>query len=187
MAIPDRRTSAHTKRVIALVAAVALAPLVLAWLAYYVFPREARVNYGELLPHVELMAFAGTRAGGGAFDAAALRGRWLMLYAPGAACDARCVDALYATRQARTIQNADRERVVRVLVVPAAGTVPPLDADHPDLVVVRSDSPPSLPQGPDRIYLVDPLGNFVLAWPSKPDIRAMANDLSRLLRASSIG
>jgi len=27
----------------------------------------------------------------------------------------------------------------------------------------------------------------VLAWPSKPDIKAMAKDLGRLLRASSIG
>jgi hypothetical protein len=181
-------TSARTKRLIALVAAIALAPLVLAYLAYYAFPREARVNYGDLLPHVSLAALDGTRADGTPFDAGALRGRWLMLYAPAAACADACLDALYATRQARTIQNADRERVVRVLVVPAcAPSVPALAADHPDLVVVRTASPPQLPQGTGRIYLVDPLGNFVLAWPSKPDIGAMAKDLSRLLRASSIG
>ena len=34
------------------------------------------------------------------------------------------------------------------------------------------------PEGADRIYLIDPLGNFVLAWPSNPDIKAMARDLS---------
>jgi hypothetical protein len=60
-------------------------------------------------------------------------------------------------------------------------------AEHPDLVVVRVANPPALPRGGNRIYLVDPLGNFVLAWPAKPDIKAMAKDLTRLLRASSIG
>ena len=37
------------------------------------------------------------------------------------------------------------------------------------------------------IYLVDPLGNAVLAWPRAPDIKALANDLGKLLRASQIG
>jgi len=43
------------------------------------------------------------------------------------------------------------------------------------------------PEGTDRIYLIDPLGNYVLAWPSKPDVKAMAKDIARLLRASAIG
>ncbi|HEX6792884.1 MAG TPA: cytochrome C oxidase subunit I, partial [Casimicrobiaceae bacterium] len=60
-------------------------------------------------------------------------------------------------------------------------------AEHPDLAAVRVAAAPKLPRGTDRIYLVDPLGNFVLAWPSKPDIKAMAKDLGRVLRASSIG
>jgi hypothetical protein len=45
----------------------------------------------------------------------------------------------------------------------------------------------ALPEGAGRIYLIDPLGNFVLAWPLRPDIKAMARDVARLLRASSIG
>jgi hypothetical protein len=35
--------------------------------------------------------------------------------------------------------------------------------------------------------LVDPRGNLVLSWPADPDIKRMAADLARLLRASSIG
>ena len=52
---------------------------------------------------------------------------------------------------------------------------------------MRADPQPSLPKGADRLYLVDPLGNFVLAWPLQPDIKALAKDLTRLLHASSIG
>ena len=35
--------------------------------------------------------------------------------------------------------------------------------------------------------LVDPLGNLILRYPADPDIKRMANDLDRLLRASRIG
>lgn len=180
-------TTARDKRLIALLAAIALAPVVLAYLAYYVFPRDARVNYGDLLPHTTLAAIHGTGADGRPFDSAAIRGKWILLHESPGGCSETCASALYATRQSRTIQNAERERVVRILLVPQSAPMPSLGAEHPDLVVVRTDPLPALPRGPDRIYLVDPLGNFVLAWPSKPDIKAMAKDLSRLLRASSIG
>ena len=61
--------------------------------------------------------------------------------------------------------------------------------EHPDLTIARvaPSVASDLPEGIDRIYLIDPLGNFVLGWPSKPDIKAMAKDLTRLLRASQIG
>ena len=180
-------TSARNKRLLVLLAAIAIAPVVLSYVAYYAWPRDARVNYGELLSGT-LPAITGTGSDGGAFDTATLRGRWIVLYAAPAGCPGACADALYASRQARTIQNAERERVVRVFV--ATGGAAPhggLLAQHPDLAIVRVATAPALPRGTDRIYLVDPLGNFVLAWPSKPDIKAMAKDLGRLLRASSIG
>jgi hypothetical protein len=41
--------------------------------------------------------------------------------------------------------------------------------------------------GRQAIYLVDPIGNQVLAWPAEPDIKALANDITKLLRASQIG
>jgi len=180
-------TSARNKRLLVLLAAIALAPVVLSYVAYYAWPRDSRVNYGELLSGT-LPSIAGTRGDGGTFDAGELRGRWIVLYAAPGDCTGDCPAALYASRQARTIQNAERERVVRVWLV-TRGPAPTtgLLGEHPDLTVVRVSAPPDLPRGPGRIYLVDPLGNFVLAWPSKPDIKAMAKDLGRVLRASSIG
>jgi hypothetical protein len=83
------------------------------------------------------------------------------------------------------------ERVVRLLVVTDADGAPPaaLAGEHPDLVTVRV-APGALaawPAGDDRVYLVDPLGNLVLAYPRDPDIKAMAKDVTRLLKASRIG
>ena len=183
----SRGTSARNKRLVALLAAIALAPVVLSYVAYYAWPRDARVNYGELLSGT-LPAIVGTRADGAPFDSDELRGRWIVLYVASGDCTDPCPSALYASRQARTIQNAERDRVARVWLV-NGGSAPAsaLVAPHPDLTTVRVAEPPRLPRGVDRIYLVDPLGNFVLAWPSKPDIKAMAKDLGRVLRASSIG
>jgi cytochrome oxidase Cu insertion factor (SCO1/SenC/PrrC family) len=184
---PARKTSARNKRLIVLLVSISLAPVVLAYVAYYAWPRDARVNYGELLAGT-VPPIVGTRADGSAFDIATLRGRWVVLYAASGDCGGDCANALYASRQARTIQNAERERVLRVWLV-TGGPAPraALLAEHPDLTAVRVDAVPALPFGTSRIYLVDPHGNLVLAWPAKPDIKAMANDLRRVLRASSIG
>ena len=182
------QTTRRTRRMLVLLAAIAVAPVVLSYVAYYALPRDARVNYGTLLATAPLADFAGTDSGGKAFASGELRGRWSMLIAAPSACDARCVAALYASRQARTIQNAERERVQRVWLIPDEHTPSAaLLAEHPDLLAIRLRALPALPEGADRIYLVDPRGNFVLAWPSDPDIKALAKDLSRLLRASRIG
>src|SRR5206468_12292224 len=119
-----------------------------------------------------------------------VRGKWVMLMAAGGTCNAACTDNLYAGRQARAIQNADMDRVVRVwLVTDDAAPSAVVSGEHPDVLVVRADPQvvARLPDAGRGLALVDPLGNLVLTWPSNPDIKAMARDLSRLLRASSIG
>lgn len=192
--VPHRTggTDTATRRLVALIALVAVAPMILAWAAYHYWPRSERTNYGELLATRPLPRITGERIGGphAAFDTDGLRGRWIVLYASGGACGARCEEALYATRQARTLQNAERERVLRVwLVTDATPPAPQVATEHPDLEIARvpAASVANLPRGSDAIYLVDPLGNLVLAWPVAPDIKRLARDLSHLLRASQIG
>ena len=48
-----------------------------------------------------------------------------------------------------------------------------LVAQHPGLERVRvaSTSAANSPVADGRIYLIDPLGNWVLAWPADPDIK----------------
>ncbi len=65
-------------------------------------------------------------------------------------------------------------------------------AEHPGLIVARVDPAqwaalPGVAGPPGNIYLIDPLGNIVLRYPADPDIKRMAKDLERLLRASRIG
>ena len=187
--VGPKATPARAKRLVLLIAVIAVAPVILSYLAYYALPRDSRANYGTLLAR-PFHDVAGTTLDGKPLSTRDLRGRWIVLFAGGGACDAACTSALYASRQARTIQNAERERVQRLGLSPDAGAPPPRVLDeHPDLAIARvgAGADAALPEGSDRIYLIDPLGNLVLAWPVDPDIKAMAKDLTRLLRASRIG
>lgn len=182
--------SRRNRRTLILLALVTVAPVIASYATYYWFPREKQANYGELLPVGPAPELAGVAPGGAPFRLSDLRGRWVLAVATPGACDRACVQALYATRQARTIQGREMERVARVLLVTDEGApAAAFASEHPDLVTARV-APGALaawPAGDDRIYLVDPLGNLVLAYPRDPDIKAMAKDLTRLLKASRIG
>jgi hypothetical protein len=184
-----RRADPRAARTLLLMAALALAPVVASGSIYYFWPRDKLVNYGELLA-TPAPALEGVRAGGQGFQLADLRGKWVLVTAARDGCDAACERKLYATRQARTIQGRDQDRIARVLIVTGdAAPTPALLSQHPGLEVVRAipSTVAALPSGDAGIYLIDPLGNLVLAWPADPDIKALAKDLGRLLRASQIG
>ena len=169
---------------------IALAPIVASYAVYYLFPRTAATNYGTLLPVAPIAGVEGTQLAGSAFRLDELRGRWVVVVFGGNACDAGCEHRLYATRQARTMQGKEQDRVVRVLLLTGGAEPPPgILAQHPGLVVVRVPEAVAtkFPGGSKSLYVVDPLGNLVLSWPEDPDIKGVAKDLARLLKASQIG
>ena len=180
----------RSNRTLWLILAVCAAPVVASFAAYYLMPSRDTTNYGELLPTQPAPEVAGTRLDGRAWTLADERGHWVVLVAAPAACDDACAKRLYATRQARTMQGKDRDRVARVWLVPDEGVpAPAVIGEHPDVEAVRVGprGADRLPHGAGAIYLVDPLGNQVLAWPADPDIRGLARDLAKLLRTSRIG
>jgi len=183
-------TSTGGRRIIVLIAALALAPIVAAYIVYYWFPRQPAANYGTLLTTVPAPPIAGKRADGSPFRLDELRGRWVLLWDAPGDCGFACEKALYATRQARTMQGKDQDRIARAWVVTGdAMPAPAVLAPHPDLVAIRVSGSAGdlLPGGPGTVYVIDPLGNLVLRYPTDPDIRGVANDLTRLLKASRIG
>lgn len=183
-------SAGRDRRTILLIAAACLAPVVASYAVYYLFPRGAQVNYGTLLETAPAPAIEGRREDGTPFRLADLRGRWVLLAADAAGCDAACERTLYAMRQAHTMQGKERDRVVRVWL--HAASTPPrpeVQQQNPGLVVVLAPAgtPPLLSNMRSAIWLIDPLGNLVLSYPRDPDIKGLAKDLSRLLQASRIG
>ena len=119
---PDK---ARGRRTLLLLALVALAPVVASYVAFYWLAPTKRVNYGELLAPALAPPVSGIALGGAPFVLTELRGRWVLLIAGGADCAAACEQALYATRQARTIQGREQDRVVRAWLQPTGGAAPP--------------------------------------------------------------
>ena len=191
--MPRHQAKSGGRRTLLLIVAIGLAPIVASYAAYYWFTPSARVNYGELLETMPAPVIVGTNSDGKAFALTDLRGKWLLLIATRRGCSDDCARALYATRQARTIQGREQDRVVRLLLQPLPAPTPPqeLAAADPGLVVVSID-PHALEQLPlgdsaAGILLLDPRGNLVLRYGPDPDIRRLANDLQRVLKASQIG
>jgi hypothetical protein len=178
-----------------LLALVCAAPVIASYVAYYWLRPTGRVNYGELLGPVPAPEIIGVGLDGAAFRLSDQRGRWVLLMSDDNGCDARCERKLYATRQARTMQGRDQDRVARVWLEPTGGPPPSMGllALHPGMIFARGDPRQweALPPGREgvaaSIYLVDPLGNIVLRYPADPDIKRLAKDLERLLKASRIG
>jgi hypothetical protein len=195
-ATPEREamsaSAAHRRgrRTLLLLAVVVIAPVIASYTAYYFFPRESRINYGTLLPTLPAPAIEAVGIDGAPFRLADLRGRWVLLTADAGRCDAVCQRKLYATRQARTMQGTEQQRIVRLWLV--TDEIPPdqaLLSQHPGLVVARVSQAAvaSLPGGANAVYLIDPLGNLVLRYADDPDIKGIKRDLERLLKVSRIG
>ena len=159
-----------------LIGIVCAAPLVLGTAAYLFGWSPGRPGiYGELIePRTVSLE-----------SVAALRGKWVLVTADAAACDAYCEKKLYFMRQVRRAQGKDMERVARLWLVSGHGAVrPELAAAIEGTRIARAEDPRFTR---DHVYLVDPLGNLMLRFPREPDPSRMIKDLQRLLRYSRVG
>jgi len=185
---------AKGRRTLLLLALVALAPIVASYAAYYWFTPSRRINYGELIGPTPVPAVVGRTGDGAGFDLSSLRGKWVLLVTSRSPCDTACDTALHATKQARTIQGRERDRVSRVLLLPSdapasLGDRTP-EADALTVARVEPATLASLPlnaAGVITILILDPRGNIVLRYDGNPDVKRLSKDLERLLRASQMG
>jgi hypothetical protein len=185
-----------------LLAALFAAPLLAAWILYFVKPDwqpEGRTNYGDLVVPVKTLPddFAWVDAEGAARGYPLVRGHWSLVMPLAGACDARCAEDLHDYRQAWLLLNEKRLRVKRVVLAPNPEVLPELrdllGAAHPDLslvapVAVDDSAVPAFQGAPaGSVFVVDPLGNVMMVFPPQPDHRKVLKDVKRLLRLSQIG
>jgi cytochrome oxidase Cu insertion factor (SCO1/SenC/PrrC family) len=173
---------------------VCLVPFVAAYVTYYFWRPESRMNYGELLPAQALPDALGTKPDGTALVAADLRGKWVLVQADSGSCAEPCLKKLYSMRQVRLAQGKNFERVERVWLV--LDDVAPKVAEPrltEGVLVVRPSDRGVLAPFPaegdvrDHLYLVDPLGNVMLRFPKDADPKRVLKDLQRLLKVSQVG
>ncbi len=182
----------------ALLFLICAAPVVASYFTYYVIRPEGRRNFGTLIdPQRSLPDMVGTQLDGKSVNLKALKGQWLLVSVAPGACDAVCARHLFLQRQLREGLGKDKDRLDWVWLISDDAPVP--DVIQPalhDATVLRV--PPGelaqwlQPQAehalPDHLYLVDPMGNWMMRFPPFLDTDKASKakrDLDRLLRASS--
>lgn len=197
MAQDAARTRAGRWKMIAILL-ICAAPVVASYLTYYVVRPEGRRNFGELIdPQRPLPEQTVPALDGQPVNLQSLKGQWLLLKVGGGACDPACLQQLYLQRQLRESLGKDRERVDRVwLISDEAPVDPALHAGLMDATVLRV--PPTVLAGwlapaagrqlADHLYLVDPLGHWMMRFPAELDVAGAGRakrDLERLMRATA--
>lgn len=177
---------------------VCAAPVIASYFTYYVIRPEGQPAFGTLIdPQRPLPAISTQTLDGQAGELTALKGQWLLLSVAGGACADRCEKNLYFQRQLREALGKEKDRLDRVWLVNDGVAV--RDSLLPALAssTVLRVAPAALAQWlepatgrrlQDHLYLVDPLGNWMMRFPADIDAAAAAKakrDLDRLLRASS--
>ena len=105
-------------RVLYLLIAVTLAPILASYFAYYVMPPSGRVNYGTLVePQRPVPSIPATALDGTAFDLRSLKDKWVFVMVDGGACDEHCQSKLFHMRQQRTMTGKGRDEIERLWLI----------------------------------------------------------------------
>ena len=193
------------RRKLMLLAALFVLPMLVAYALYYSGWRPEAVHpHGDLVQPARPVADAAlVQLDGKPMRFSELRGKWTLVMFSAAECLSPCERNLVKMRQVIAAQGKEAERIQSMLIVKDAKMRDWLNyaiKDYPGMRAVIG--PPeafdalarefTLPAGSpldnlNRIYLVDPLGNFMMSYPADADPTGMRKDLARLLRISQIG
>lgn len=181
-----------------LLMAVCAAPVVASYLSYYVLRPAAVSAYGSLIqPTVAMPDLTLHDADGAPQRLSALKGQWLIVTVDSAACQAACDRRLFMQRQLREMLGRERTRVDKLwLVIDDAPLRPELRAAlaateamqvlrAPRAAVAAWLKPAPGQALEDHLYIVDPMGEWMMREPADADPAKVKRDLDRLLRASA--
>lgn len=193
------RRTARGRLMMVLVLLVCAAPVVASYFTYFVIRPQGRNNYGELIEPLRPIPAALPLADlqGRAVEPRSLRGQWLLVVVGGGRCDATCERLLWMQRQLRESLGRDKDRLDKVWLVDDAQPLRPetLQAVSTGaaVTVLRTDAaalvdwlaPAAGHTLAQHLYLVDPMGNWMMRVPADPQPAKLKRDIDRLLRASA--
>jgi hypothetical protein len=201
LAVVDERTRRtwSGRLQMALILLVCAAPVIASYLAVYVIrPEAGEAAYGDLIqPSVGLPDVDGVNLQGHSVPLRSLKGQWLLVTVGPSACDAACEQRLFVQRQLREMLGRERERIDKVWLITDGGALAPalqqaLSGAAPVLTLRVSPAdvqawlkPASGHALEEHLYVVDPMGEWMMRMPAAPEPAKVKRDLDRLLRASA--
>ncbi len=198
--VPDQARTRSGRIKMFLVLMACAAPVIASYFTFYVVRPEGRTNYSEiitprLLPGAAELPLTDLR--GNPVAAESLKGQWLLVVVADATCDARCEGLLVLQRQLRETLGKERERVDKVWLVTDDGPLRPeviaatsagvavTTLRAPRDALARWLSPAAGHTLEQHLYVVDPMGQWMMRVPVDPDPPKLKRDIERLLRASA--
>jgi len=161
-------------------------------------------NYGELVvPVRQISDVSLTTLNNERFSFSDVKGKWVLLTIGDSTCEQSCQENLYKIRQIRKAVGQERGRIERVFLLTNetglgsfneklagyAGMTVALAAEktHADLLGDFAVSATNNSGIIDGIYIIDPRGDLMMAYPSGADAQNILKDVRRLLKVSKIG
>ena len=179
--------------------------------AIYFYLNRDSLNLGEQTNHGTLISpvrqfqdIAFSKLDGSDFKLSSMHGKWIMISIGSASCQQSCQENLYKMRQIRKATPEGFARITRVFFLTEQTGMESfntlLKAYHGMEVItpIENDTNNTYTkflQGfsvagekvEDGIYIIDPLGNYMMAYPPNAEAKGILKDMERLLKISQIG
>lgn len=195
-ALVRQRASGRFKMLMVL--AVCTAPVLASYFMYYVARPSGSVAYSALIqPTVAMPALVARTLDGQPQPLRGLAGQWLLVAVDSGACAPACEKRLYLQRQLREMTGKERDRIDKLwLVIDDAPVSPALREAlmaTPGMNILRlprEQAAAWLKPAPghaleDHLYIVDPVGEWMMRAPADADPSKLKRDVDRLLRGSA--
>ena len=179
-------------------------PDLLSWIWYANMenlPEVTSGNRGELIEPVRpLENLTLATVEGGVLETNTLKGNWVLMTAGSSNCDEACIRNIYFMRQVRRLMGEEREKIRRIFVMTDSSSIDSFKeqvSEYGKMEIVAADAKQgkalieqmtinnSNPE--NRIFIVDPLANLMMAYPQEVDPEDIARDFRRLLKVVRIG
>ncbi|KNZ30605.1 MAG: transmembrane protein [Methylibium sp. NZG] len=191
------RRTARGRLKMLLVLLVCASPVIASYFTYFVIRPDGRTNYSELiLPSRALPDLALTDLTGAPVKAATLKGQWLLVVVSGGACDALCERHLWLQRQLRETLGREKDRLDKLWLITDTATprpqtlqaittgVPTAVLRVPEAALAQWLAPAAGKSLGQHLFIVDPMGEWMMRVPGDPEPSRLKRDVEKLLRAS---
>ena len=185
-----------------LIAALFIVPLAVAWMMYsgaIEYSPGASRNYGRLVEPPRPIDWAGIEVDGAPAPSAGnpFAEHWLVLYVVPNPCGEVCASAATDLRQVHRAAGRDQPRIRLALLhdLPDAAAADRLRGIYPAFHLVEDpdrrlwatlDGLAGEGAASGKTFLVDPLGNIMMAYEAGSDPNGLKKDLKRLLSWSKL-
>lgn len=195
-AVPPQRAGGRAKMLLVLL--VCAAPVLASYYTYFIVRPSGGTAYSTLVqPAVAMPDVVALTLAGQPQALRGLAGQWLLVVVDGGVCPAACEKRLYLQRQLREMAGRESDRIDKLwLVIDDAPLSPALQSAllaTPAMNILR------LPRAvvaawlkaapgqalEDHIYIVDPVGDWMMRAPADADPSKLKRDVDRLLRGSA--